>query len=61
MSDDKELKPCPFCGGKNLDISQVSEVVDYGWYVVDCFDCVISGPMRLGEDEAIKAWNTRAK
>jgi Lar family restriction alleviation protein len=61
MSDDKELKPCPFCGGEDLDIVSLAVVMDRDWWTVDCNDCAISGPMGLGEEKAIKSWNTRAK
>jgi hypothetical protein len=44
-----ELKPCPFCGGKN-----VCERADDGY--VSCADCHAYGP---DAQNAIKGWNTR--
>lgn len=53
------LKPCPFCGSKNL--------VDHGeintW--ISCEDCGAEGPLRRDDlwetkAEAAEAWNRRA-
>ena len=51
-----ELKPCPFCGGNNIDITQ--EFQCSSWEAV-CEDCgaVI---YRDTYKEALQAWNRRA-
>jgi len=58
----KELKPCPFCGGK-------AALEDYGlngnFKIVKCLECgarttLFLKNLNLGED-AIEAWNRRAK
>lgn len=53
MTDDIELKPCPFCGGKAKCIEY------YGLFHVICCDCYIAGRDRPSIDGAIDAWNTR--
>ncbi|PIB91243.1 Lar family restriction alleviation protein [Caulobacter sp. FWC2] len=58
MAED-QLKPCPFCGGTNLKISETARVGQN----VTCVDCGTNGPFvrSLGDqDEAAIAWNRRA-
>ncbi|ENK7136053.1 Lar family restriction alleviation protein [Enterobacter roggenkampii] len=51
-----ELKPCPFCGQKNLLISHQNRNI----CSVVCFDCGGEGPEELSRKEAITSWNRRA-
>lgn len=51
-----ELKPCPFCGSKDLRISHVGR----DWNSVICRDCGGEGPEELGREDAISSWNRRA-
>lgn len=54
-----DLKPCPFCGAKNvLDLTLVG---DRDSYVVRCFACHADGPPADTRVEAMQAWNTRAE
>ena len=53
-----ELKPCPFCGGKNIDLSEAGLKTDV-WFV-QCWDCYATFPHFDSETEAIEAWNRRA-
>lgn len=48
MTENKELKPCPFCGGEdfNLDVSGIF-----------CNSCKAQGPLNYDDRET--AWNTR--
>lgn len=50
-----DLKPCPFCGGKDLHI--------HGWsFYVQCMQCGAEGGWNDehdGEEVAIASWNTR--
>ena len=50
----KELKPCPFCGGE-AKIYEASEED----FRVGCIRCHTWSDYYFTEDEAIKAWNRR--
>lgn len=55
-----ELKPCPFCGGENVETSYkdtFSGDFRRGVYCADC--CGGIYPYYDTEAEAISAWNTR--
>ena len=47
-------KPCPFCGGKELEL-----VEDFDFWHVYCInqDCQAEGPVDLGKSGAIDKWN----
>ena len=56
-----ELKPCPFCGSKDVEIRWHAPL--FGEmamlnYVI-CNDCGAMGSHKILESEAIKAWNRR--
>lgn len=50
----EELKPCPFCGGKNIHIWNTNTPY------VQCYDCLASTACGNTNEEAIKIWNRRA-
>lgn len=51
-----KLKPCPFCGEETkLRIDDIG--LNKRYY--SCRVCLAYGPAGVGEDGAIKAWNTR--
>jgi hypothetical protein len=58
MSNDQsrdELKPCPFCGGTSIDVSD--------GFAACCNNCLADGPIQIGERgpaAAAKYWNYRA-
>ncbi len=52
MSETPELLPCPFCGSKDLDYSDI----DY----VECVCCGTFGPDSSKEEKSIDLWNRRA-
>ncbi len=49
-----ELKPCPFCGSINLELTSTSN----GCKVIHCADC---GATMIGAymERAVKKWNRR--
>lgn len=63
-----ELKPCPFCGGTNVEVLNALEnqpemelvgLSKDNWNVL-CNDCYALGGTRRTAVEAIEAWNRRA-
>ena len=57
----EKLKPCPFCGCKNIDVRRVLlEPARLGihTYKVCCFACAAQ-IYREKQDEAIETWNRR--
>ena len=55
MSNNTELKPCPFCGGKNIEIVKGK----YFWRGT-CCSCGATSPYSHYKKTAIEAWNRRA-
>ena len=53
-----ELKPCPFCGGEDLDFIE-SECEQF--VLVSCCDCCCSSCSDNDKEKAIKSWNTRTE
>lgn len=62
--DGASLLPCPFCGGRNIEIFNVEEGPQAGCRIVECYECFASTGARVAgptqDDDLIKAWNTRA-
>lgn len=74
MSDaERELKPCPFCGGEASD--RESSYLGHGlhtngpsWRIVGCFECgivfserdAVGVPVILRRGWPAKMWNTRS-
>lgn len=61
----KELKKCPFCGGKaSLEYDTYGSLYKYGYYV-QCvsLSCGVKPATWIytTEEKAIKSWNGRAK
>lgn len=50
----EKLKPCPFCGGKNIRIWKIRAPF------VSCDDCRASTGGALTKKEAVELWNRRA-
>lgn len=63
MSNEKKLKPCPFCGCEYIQIGKVScknmynQVVD--GYVVQCLNCNIETGPYADKATPIWLWNQR--
>lgn len=55
-----ELRPCPFCGGDNVQFIEYKP----GYGTVGCGDCCFELPSgdweTLPKAEAVKKWNRRA-
>ena len=62
-----ELKPCPFCGGEDVEVINALEaqpemelvgLTKDNWNVV-CNECYAAGGTQRTALEAIEAWNRR--
>ena len=49
----EKLKPCPFCGGKNIRVWNTRT------HWVSCDDCLVSTSCVPTEKEAVERWNRR--
>src|SRR5574344_2483038 len=57
----EELKPCPFCGAKTALVMDKTWT-GQGWRcVIKCLGCGASIGVHPTEEQAVDAWNTRAK
>ena len=56
-----ELKPCPFCGCKSIDIIRIKDSFwDTGeTYHVKCANCNVETQTYFRKIDAIEAWNRR--
>jgi Lar family restriction alleviation protein len=72
MRHNKELKPCPFCGGQAIYYHQSSKYTDYDGDYVYCHKCgcrtklfvCFNGTGKTHNDtmkEAADAWNRRRR
>jgi len=52
MTTAPALRPCPFCGGHNLQVHSIH-------LRVECIDCYAEGPEANSGFDAIAAWNAR--
>ena len=55
-----ELKPCPFCGGKGVEILEDENKYLYYRYMAQCQKCGANAKLSRTKEEARKAWNRRA-
>ena len=55
----KELKPCPFCGGKEAEIKSLIHLGIILFNVM-CEKCCATGGVGRTKEQAEEAWNRRA-
>ena len=58
--DEIKLKPCPFCGGKGVEILEDENKYLYYRYMAQCQKCGANAKLGRTKEEARKAWNRRA-
>ena len=63
---ENELKPCPFCGGKNIKLNEANRLNENRtqtrtYYYVWCSDCTAQGAYCRTKSKAISAWNGRCR
>ena len=58
--ENRELKPCPFCGGKEVEIKGLDH---FGIMVFNamCKKCYATGGVARTQEQATQAWNRRAE
>lgn len=54
----EKLKPCPFCGGSDIDIR--TDDNGLSWYSF-CKDCGVMCGYAMNKKDVINAWNKRAE
>lgn len=59
--DEIKLKPCPFCGGKGVEILEAENKYLYYRYMAQCQKCGANAKLGRTKEEARKAWNRRAE
>ena len=52
-----ELKPCPFCGGTKLEITNPMGAGSFA--NITCLDCYATGGLGITKQDAINKWNIR--
>jgi Lar family restriction alleviation protein len=52
----EKLKPCPFCGGSDIDIR--TDDAGLSWYSF-CNGCGVSCGYSITKDDVMNAWNMR--
>lgn len=55
----RELKPCPFCGGKIIKIKFESSDFSSERHFLECQSCYIEASYNTCIDSAIALWNER--
>ena len=55
-----KLKPCPFCGSKDIRITNKIEKNSTQTFYVWCLGCGTEGPFGLSPKSALDAWNKRS-
>lgn len=59
--DRNNLRPCPFCGSRDVSVIVDVQTANRCWYRVLCCEdeCGALGAMRLHVADAERAWNRR--
>ena len=56
----EKLKPCPFCGARDVDVYQSQSKIFPNEWFVSCHGCCADKGNHVSKKEAIEAWNKRA-
>lgn len=56
MTEEPELKPCPFCGG----VASIHDRMHGGW-IAFCNKCLTTSAINETKEQLIAAWNQRAE
>ena len=55
-----DLKPCPFCGSKQVEVRQIKDGLSIGCNTTNCLCQWWFMRQFTDKEQAIKAWNRRA-
>lgn len=61
MTQQDELKPCPFCGEAELKMCGPYSTQPWNEYFVQCQICTCTGPSGGDEESATYQWNEGKK
>lgn len=53
------VRPCPFCGGKDMSVVEINMGDDQRQTFMGCHTCGSSGPCTFSDEKAVAAWNER--
>lgn len=57
---EKELKPCPFCGGEAHICLDIDSGIDYEtYYFIHCKSCHVTTDSYITKEQAADMWNDR--
>lgn len=56
----KPLKPCPFCGSRDVELQRLGDAYRR-FFMVVCDVCEAEGPIARSSTRASEAWNTRVE
>lgn len=59
--DEIKLKPCPFCGGTDINCDHIEPSWTDDYWEIGCPDCGTWNSCNKSKDEAIAAWNRRVE
>ena len=53
------LKPCPFCGSKDIKVRNIMDAYAIGCPTTDCLGQLIHNRTYISEELAVRKWNER--
>lgn len=57
----EELKPCPFCGSKDVSMTEYTNYRDYAFRGILCRECRMFCTTGRSDEYRVNTWNRRAE